>query len=166
MMVLHPQSNALDCPAQLHGLSASKTKYISCFAANELGRDNCGLQSKGRIRYNKSGAARNWAELLREEMNAGIIRRDPLKIVDLNISREKVSAKKLWMEDKQLKKTDENEIIVPPPSQFAAKHEELYQVSAARNSNPRPYYHGPSSYMCNNQASTASVKPKKITALF
>jgi len=156
-MVLHPESNALDCPAHLHGLSASKTKYISCFASNELGRDNYGLQSKGRIRYNKSGAARDWAELLREEMN---------KNVDLNISRERVNAKELCMEDKLLRKTDENEIIVPPPSQFAAKREELYQGSAARNANPRQYYHAPASYMCNNLASTASMKPKKLRRYF
>jgi len=166
VMVLHPESNALDCSAHLHGLSASKTKYISCFAAKELVRDNCRLQSKGRIRYNKSGAARNWAELLREEKNAGVIRDDPQKNVDLNISREKVNAKKMCMEDGLLKKTDENEIIVPPPSQFAAKHEELSQMSAARNSNPRLYYHGPASYMCNNLASTASMKPKKLRCYF
>jgi len=149
-MVLHPESNALDCPGYLHGLSASKTKYISCLAANELGRDNRGSQSKGRIRYNKSGAARNWAQLLREEMNAGVIRDDPLKIVDLNISRKGENAGKLSMEDRWLKETDENEIIIPPPSQFAAKHEDLWQASAARKSNPQLYYNGPASYMCQN----------------
>jgi len=166
MMVLHPQSNALDCPAQLHGLSASKTKYISCFAANELGRDNDLSQSQGRIRYNKSGAARNWAELLREEMNAGVVKDIPLKNVDLNISREAVKAGKLCMWDKLLKKTDENEIIVPPPSQFAAKNEELWRVPAARNSSPPLYYHGPVSYMCHNLESKASMKPKKLRRYF
>jgi len=165
-MVLHPESNALDCPAYLHGLSASKAKYISCLAANELGRDNRGSQSKGRIRYNKSGAARNWAELLREEMNAGVTRDDPLKNVDLNISRKEENAGELCMEDKWLKKTDENQIIIPPPSQFAAKHEELWQASAARKSNPKLYYHGPANYMCQNLVSKAPMKPKKSLRYF
>lgn len=166
MMVLHPESTTLDCPAYLHGLSASKNKYLSCFPANELGRDISGSQRRGRIRYNNSVVARNWAELLREEMNAGVAIIDkPPKNVEPNISLEEENTRKMGMEDKLLKKRDENEIIVPPPSWFAAKHEELQSISAARNSNRRLYYHEPS-YMCKNLGSKASIEPKRSQRYF
>jgi len=86
-MVLYPENNTIDCPAYLYGLSASKTEYVSCMAASALGRDHAGAQRKGRIRY-KSDAVRNWAELLREEMTASLIRGTPAKRVEITeISR-------------------------------------------------------------------------------
>jgi len=161
MTVLYPDNNTIDCPAYLHGLSASKKEYISCLAASALGRDYVGSERKGRIRY-KSGAVRNWAELLREEMNAGVIRNKPERSVEIpKILRGEENKGKSSMEDELHKEIDGNEIIVPPPSQFAAKHEDLRQVSAARNPNSRLYYGGPAGYMCQNPASWGSLKPIK-----
>jgi len=57
---------------------------------------------------------------------------------------------------------DENEIIVPPPSQFAAKNEDLRWASAAGNPNSRRYYGRPAGFGCQNLFSWGSARPKTL----
>jgi len=135
------ECNEFDCSAYLsHGLrwSANKCNQFDSY------RSNNGIQNVGerysqhtKQRENKS-SVRDWGVLLQEQMNAAtqkkeavLIRKEANPIFRSGKNAEKLLEKQYYQSEYNtlMKWMDEEDIIVPPPSMFADKREEIQRIS-------------------------------------
>jgi len=136
------ESNEFDCTAYLsHGLRWPVKEYDECHLPSpSINVQNiCERYSKHTKRKTWS-PVRDWGELLREQMKATtqknqalLVRKDERASTRCqNKENVKNLQEKQYYESEYntlLKWIDEGEIIVPPPSMFADKREEIQQIS-------------------------------------
>jgi len=173
------ESHEFDCSAWLgHGLQWPVTEPENqC----DLSRSNIGNQNVGE-RYSHyterktESCVRDWGVLLKEEMNAFKQKENSMLLrreINPTIGKEKPAeqyVEKQYYESEYntlLKWMDQEDIIVPPPSMFADKREEIQRISRVADEalgresyNVNSYYYDnpAAGYMCGDLATQVSIE--------
>jgi len=171
------ESSDFDCSAYLsHGLQWPANEHNSK-SNNEIQKVAENYTQYPKPRKTKS-SVRDWGVLLQEEMNAASLKYKAAlvqKESNPTFRKEKAAVKyqeKQYYESEYntlVKWMDEGDIIVPPPSMFADKREEIQRISMVADEalcrmpckpNPNPYcFQGqPSSFACGDIANEVAFR--------
>jgi len=135
------ESNDFDCSAYLgHGLKwSAKSRNDFDWSRSNSGIQNVRESNTQYVKHHRTESVpvRDWGVLLQEEMRAESLReRAALHQKDISpiFMKEKIAEKSLekYYESEYntlLKWMDKGDIIVPPPSMFADKREEIQRIS-------------------------------------
>jgi len=178
------KSNDFDCSAYLsHGLRWSVKGVHNDFDCSKLNSSihNTRDSKRGYATHKRESVkVRDWGVLLKEEMDA-VTRKEKASLlqkdISPNFSKGKIVEKfpeKHYYESEYntlMKWMDEEEIIIPPPSMFADKREEIQRISLVAdetlcnksyNSNYYCYDRQNPGYMAGDSANEVAVKATEI----
>jgi len=172
------ESSEFDCSAYLsHGLQwpVNEHNNYNCSKSNSDAQKLAGKYTQYPKQRKTKSSVRDWGVLLQEEMNAASLKHKAALVQKDNPTFRKEKAAEKYQEKQYyeseyntlVKWMDEGDIIVPPPSMFADKREEIQRISMVAdealcrmpcNSNPYYFQGQSSSFTCGDIANEVAFR--------